>query len=173
MVFTPTGESCVLEITEDETVRSFKRTLCARFCPRGEEVPLTVCREGVGGVVLHDDETMAGCGVAGGDELHAAPALMFKADLGVATPGVVRFAIFGRVYDVPEEWASDEHPGGEDLIEEARGADVGQEFMDIAHSKTARKMLEEFYIGDYAGGVPEHFVKEGDHPADPAFDAFS
>ncbi len=60
--------------------------------------------------------------------------------------------IHGRVYDILE-FASNSHPGGE-LIFQACGIDATKLFetrpmgSKIPHSENARKMLEQYYIGD-------------------------
>ncbi|MCO5575666.1 hypothetical protein L7F22_029470 [Adiantum nelumboides] len=51
-----------------------------------------------------------------------------------------------QVYDVSK--FLDEHPGGDDVILSATGKDATDDFEDVGHSKTARDMLTQYYIGD-------------------------
>ncbi|XP_076944449.1 cytochrome b5-like [Bidens hawaiensis] len=54
--------------------------------------------------------------------------------------------IDGKVYDVSSYL--DEHPGGDDVILQATGKDATDEFEDAGHSKTARELLETFFVGE-------------------------
>ncbi|KAL3635971.1 hypothetical protein CASFOL_020518 [Castilleja foliolosa] len=51
-----------------------------------------------------------------------------------------------EVYDVSSYL--DEHPGGDDVLLSAVGTDATEEFEDAGHSKTARDLLEQFFIGE-------------------------
>ncbi|PIM99080.1 Cytochrome b5 [Handroanthus impetiginosus] len=52
----------------------------------------------------------------------------------------------GKVYDVTTYL--DEHPGGDDVLLGAAGQDATEEFEDAGHSKTARELMEQFFIGE-------------------------
>eukprot|EP00250_Pteridium_aquilinum_P034909 c8301_g1_i1 orf=348-746(-) len=54
--------------------------------------------------------------------------------------------IGGKVYDVTK--FLEEHPGGDDVLLSATGKDATDDFEDVGHSKTARDMLTDYYIGD-------------------------
>ncbi|CAI5994804.1 unnamed protein product, partial [Closterium sp. NIES-64] len=56
--------------------------------------------------------------------------------------------VHGRVYDCTKFLK--DHPGGSESITINAGTDVTEEF-DAIHSEKAKKMLEEYYIGDVAG----------------------
>ncbi|CAI5459477.1 unnamed protein product [Closterium sp. Yama58-4] len=56
--------------------------------------------------------------------------------------------VHGRVYDCTKFLK--DHPGGSESITINAGTDVTEEF-DAIHSEKAKKMLEEYYIGDLAG----------------------
>ncbi|KJE96285.1 hypothetical protein CAOG_06628 [Capsaspora owczarzaki ATCC 30864] len=58
----------------------------------------------------------------------------------------VWFAIHGKVYDVTK--FLNEHPGGEEVLLENAGSDSTTAFEDVGHSTDAKKMLEQYYIGD-------------------------
>mmetsp|Transcript_30238 Transcript_30238/g.78184 ORF Transcript_30238/g.78184 Transcript_30238/m.78184 type:complete len:834 (-) Transcript_30238:53-2554(-) len=60
------------------------------------------------------------------------------------------FVINGRVYDSTRY--NKDHPGGVSSIVLAAGEDATEEFMSI-HSQKAKKLLEDYYIGDLAGGT--------------------
>ncbi|KAK4482953.1 hypothetical protein RD792_010126 [Penstemon davidsonii] len=54
--------------------------------------------------------------------------------------------INGKVYDVTK--FLEDHPGGDEVLVNATGKDATDDFEDVAHSATAKAMLEEFYVGD-------------------------
>ncbi|CAN8291521.1 unnamed protein product [Cochlearia groenlandica] len=54
--------------------------------------------------------------------------------------------IDGKVYDVSSYM--DEHPGGDDVLLAATGKDATDEFEDAGHSKTARELMEKYFIGE-------------------------
>ncbi|VDM59695.1 unnamed protein product [Angiostrongylus costaricensis] len=54
--------------------------------------------------------------------------------------------IGNKVYDVTK--FLDEHPGGCEVLLEQAGQDATEAFEDVGHSTDARKMREEYYIGD-------------------------
>lgn len=58
--------------------------------------------------------------------------------------------VHGKVYDVTE--FLEEHPGGYDIILSATGKDATEDFDEIGHSGNARKLLDKYYLGNYAGG---------------------
>lgn len=62
--------------------------------------------------------------------------------------------IGGKVYDVTR--FLEEHPGGDDVLLSATGKDATDDFEDVGHSKTARDMLTNYYIGDIdASSIPK------------------
>ncbi|KAH7859199.1 hypothetical protein Vadar_032947 [Vaccinium darrowii] len=56
------------------------------------------------------------------------------------------------VYDVSTYL--DEHPAGDDVIIAATGKDAIDDFEDAGHSKTARELMETFYIGELGPTSP-------------------
>ncbi|XP_020091337.1 cytochrome b5 isoform X2 [Ananas comosus] len=52
----------------------------------------------------------------------------------------------GNVYDVT--MYLDEHPGGDDVLLAATGKDATEDFEDAGHSKTARDLMQEYFIGE-------------------------
>ncbi|XP_018784322.1 PREDICTED: cytochrome b5 isoform X1 [Bactrocera latifrons] len=54
--------------------------------------------------------------------------------------------IEGKVYDVTK--FRNEHPGGEDTLDEVGGRDATRDFQDVGHSQEAKQMLKKYYIGD-------------------------
>ena len=57
--------------------------------------------------------------------------------------------IHGRVYDVTDFLS--EHPGGEDIIIDASGAqDASEEFDNVNHSQTALDSMNKYFIGKYS-----------------------
>lgn len=54
--------------------------------------------------------------------------------------------IGNKVYDVTK--FLDEHPGGCEVLLEQAGQDGTEAFEDVGHSSDARKMREEYYVGD-------------------------
>ncbi|GLC45486.1 hypothetical protein PLESTM_001740900 [Pleodorina starrii] len=58
--------------------------------------------------------------------------------------------VHGKVYDVTE--FLEEHPGGYDIILTSTGKDATQDFEEIGHSNSAKKLLDKYLIGDYEGG---------------------
>lgn len=62
--------------------------------------------------------------------------------------------IGGKVYDVTR--FLEEHPGGDDVLLSATGKDATDDFEDVGHSKTARDMLTDYYVGDIdASSIPK------------------
>ncbi|GLI63197.1 hypothetical protein VaNZ11_006096 [Volvox africanus] len=58
--------------------------------------------------------------------------------------------VHGKVYDVTE--FLEEHPGGFDIILSSTGKDATQDFEEIGHSNSAKKLLEKYLIGEFEGG---------------------
>ncbi|KFK28993.1 hypothetical protein AALP_AA7G074900 [Arabis alpina] len=54
--------------------------------------------------------------------------------------------IDGKVYDVTSYM--DDHPGGDDVLLAATGKDATDEFEDAGHSKSARELMEKYFIGE-------------------------
>ncbi|CAL9137901.1 unnamed protein product [Musa acuminata var. zebrina] len=54
--------------------------------------------------------------------------------------------IHGKVYDVTSYL--DEHPGGDDVLLSAAGRDSTEDFEDAGHSKSARELMQDYYIGE-------------------------
>ncbi|KAF1869272.1 hypothetical protein Lal_00020949 [Lupinus albus] len=54
--------------------------------------------------------------------------------------------IDGKVYDVTQYL--DDHPGGDDVILAATGKDATDDFEDAGHSKSARELMEQYFIGE-------------------------
>ncbi|XP_036215472.1 cytochrome b5 isoform X2 [Bactrocera oleae] len=54
--------------------------------------------------------------------------------------------IEGKVYDVTK--FRNEHPGGEEALDEVGGRDATRDFQDVGHSQEAKQMLKKYYIGD-------------------------
>lgn len=66
----------------------------------------------------------------------------------------------GKVYDLTP--FLDDHPGGDDIILDYAGQDIGKVMSDEdvhQHSRAAYEMLEEFEVGELGGG--EKIVSEG------------
>ncbi|XP_049404055.1 cytochrome b5 [Solanum stenotomum] len=64
--------------------------------------------------------------------------------------------IDGKVYDVSSYL--DEHPGGDDVLLGVTGQDATDEFEDAGHSKSARDLMEQFFIGELdttSSSIPE------------------
>uniref|UniRef100_A0A2P2JH02 Cytochrome b5 isoform Cb5-D n=1 Tax=Rhizophora mucronata TaxID=61149 RepID=A0A2P2JH02_RHIMU len=60
--------------------------------------------------------------------------------------------IDGKVYDVSSYM--DEHPGGDDVLLAATGKDATDEFEDAGHSKTARELMDSFFVGELDPSAP-------------------
>ncbi|KAJ8465177.1 hypothetical protein OPV22_027729 [Ensete ventricosum] len=54
--------------------------------------------------------------------------------------------IHGKVYDVTSYL--EEHPGGDDVLLSAAGRDSTEDFEDAGHSKSARDLMQDYYIGE-------------------------
>ncbi|KAK7255951.1 hypothetical protein RIF29_29380 [Crotalaria pallida] len=73
--------------------------------------------------------------------------------------------IHGKVYDVTR--FLDDHPGGDDVLLTSTGKDATDDFEDVGHSKGARKMLDEFYVGDIDPTTIPEKVKNTPPPTRP------
>ena len=62
------------------------------------------------------------------------------------------FAIHGKVYDVTN---FNTHPGGKEILLDNAGKDASKPFDDIEHSVSAKRDLEDYYVGEYIPGL-EH-----------------
>ncbi|KAK4768513.1 hypothetical protein SAY87_003654 [Trapa incisa] len=54
--------------------------------------------------------------------------------------------IDGKVYDVTK--FLEDHPGGDEVLLTSTGKDATEDFEDVGHSTSARKMLDDFYVGE-------------------------
>ncbi|KAL5553597.1 hypothetical protein UlMin_040998 [Ulmus minor] len=73
--------------------------------------------------------------------------------------------IDGKVYDVSTYL--DDHPGGDDLLLAATGRDATEDFEDAGHSKTARELMETFFIGELdTTEIPELEIISKKQPRD-------
>ncbi|XP_006856406.2 cytochrome b5, partial [Amborella trichopoda] len=54
--------------------------------------------------------------------------------------------IDNKVYDVTSYL--DDHPGGDDVLLAVTGKDAKEEFEDAGHSADARKLMDEYFIGE-------------------------
>ncbi|WOK99684.1 cytochrome b5 [Canna indica] len=71
----------------------------------------------------------------------------------------------GKVYDVTSYL--DEHPGGDDTLLSAAGRDSTEDFEDAGHSKDARELMKNYYIGELDPNpvIPELEVFRKDQPS--------
>lgn len=56
------------------------------------------------------------------------------------------FVIHNKVYDVTK--FMDEHPGGEEVLQEQGGKDATEIFEDVSHSVDARDLMKNYLIGE-------------------------
>lgn len=65
-----------------------------------------------------------------------------------AQEGKLWIVIRGKVYDITK--FRDLHPGGEEvLLQYEKNHDATKDFDDVGHSDEAKKMRDDYYIGDY------------------------
>ncbi|KAG8098192.1 hypothetical protein GUJ93_ZPchr0013g36718 [Zizania palustris] len=80
------------------------------------------------------------------------------------TPDDCWVVVDGKVYDVTKYL--DDHPGGADVLLEVSGKDAKEEFDDAGHSKSAKELMQDYFIGelDPTPNIPEMevFRKEQD-----------
>ncbi|CAL4944450.1 unnamed protein product [Urochloa decumbens] len=80
------------------------------------------------------------------------------------TPEDCWVVIDGKIYDVTKYL--EDHPGGDDVLLKATGKDAKDEFDDAGHSKSAKVLMEDYFIGelDPTPEIPEMevFRKEQD-----------
>ncbi|CAG9132488.1 unnamed protein product [Plutella xylostella] len=84
----------------------------------------------------------------------------------VAALGGTCFVIDNVVYDVAA--FLDEHPGGHEVLQEARGGDASEQFSDIGHSLDAKELMKKYAIGAVAAAerverAPRQLHWEQDH----------
>eukprot|EP00850_Spirogloea_muscicola_P019298 SM000188S03793 [mRNA] locus=s188:17651:18649:+ [translate_table: standard] len=62
-----------------------------------------------------------------------------------------------QVYDVTK--FLDEHPGGDEVMLSSTGKDATDDFEDVGHSTSARKQLNQYYIGELdPSSLPERAI---------------
>ncbi|PKI76782.1 cytochrome b5-like [Punica granatum] len=54
--------------------------------------------------------------------------------------------IDGKVYNVTK--FLDDHPGGDEVLLSSTAKDATEDFDDVGHSTSARKMLDDLYVGE-------------------------
>eukprot|EP01064_Diplonema_japonicum_P038684 TRINITY_DN9442_c2_g4_i1.p1 TRINITY_DN9442_c2_g4~~TRINITY_DN9442_c2_g4_i1.p1 ORF type:complete len:149 (+),score=51.06 TRINITY_DN9442_c2_g4_i1:46-447(+) len=59
-------------------------------------------------------------------------------------------AVCGRVFKIKEEYL-DDHPGGREVLTAVAGKDATEAWVDVKHSKSARKKMQAFLIGKVKG----------------------
>lgn len=69
-------------------------------------------------------------------------------------------ALHGKVYNVTA--FLDEHPGGPEIIKENAGKDVTEEFEEVYHTDSARKLLVDMFVGNVLGYVHTESKPKGD-----------
>ncbi|XP_074557886.1 cytochrome b5-like [Curcuma longa] len=64
--------------------------------------------------------------------------------------------IGGKVYDVTK--FLEDHPGGEEVLLASVGKDSTNDFEDIGHTKNARAIMDQYYVGEIdAASIPKKF----------------
>merc|ERR1712230_213788 len=66
----------------------------------------------------------------------------------------------GRVCDVSN---FKDHPGGPDILKSVGGTDCTDEFLQVSHSRTANKMVENYVIGKIQGGKVSKLFEESEN----------
>lgn len=81
--------------------------------------------------------------------------------------------IHGKVYDVTKYL--DEHPGGDDVLLTAIGRDSTEDFEDAGHSKTARELMQDYFVGEIESSpvIPELEILRKDQPSEFAHELIS
>ncbi|KAJ1293559.1 hypothetical protein BS78_01G077700 [Paspalum vaginatum] len=71
------------------------------------------------------------------------------------TPEDCWVVVDGKIYDVTKYL--EDHPGGADVLLEATGKDATEEFDDAGHSKSAKELMQDYFIGelDTTPEIPE------------------
>nr|ACG49215.1 cytochrome b5 [Zea mays] len=62
------------------------------------------------------------------------------------TPDDCWVVVDGKIYDVTKYL--EDHPGGADVLLEATGKDATEEFDDAGHSKSAKELMQDYFIGE-------------------------
>merc|ERR1712072_981072 len=66
----------------------------------------------------------------------------------------------GRVCDISN---FKDHPGGPDILENVGGTDCTDEFLQVSHSRTANKLVENYVIGKIRGGKMSKLFEESEN----------
>ncbi|KAG7995499.1 hypothetical protein I3843_01G113000 [Carya illinoinensis] len=60
----------------------------------------------------------------------------------------------GKVYDVTK--FLEDHPSGNDVLLSTTGKDATDDFKDVGHNDSAKKMMNEYYVGEIdASTIPK------------------
>ncbi|KAF4384505.1 hypothetical protein CsatB_010814 [Cannabis sativa] len=54
--------------------------------------------------------------------------------------------ISGKAYDVTP--FLEEHPGGDEILQQATEKDATDDFEDVGHSDSAKELMEKYYVGE-------------------------
>ncbi|XP_004520379.1 cytochrome b5 isoform X1 [Ceratitis capitata] len=65
-------------------------------------------------------------------------------------PDDLWIAIEGKVYNVTK--FRNEHPGGEETLDEVGGLNATVQFNEVGHSQEAKQMLKKYYVGHLVSG---------------------
>ncbi|KAK1643980.1 hypothetical protein QYE76_061785 [Lolium multiflorum] len=84
------------------------------------------------------------------------------------TPDDCWIVVDGKIYDVTKYL--EDHPGGADVLLEVTGKDGTEEFDDAGHSKDAKELMKDYFIGeldlDETPDIPELEVYRKDQDMD-------